>query len=461
MASQICNPLKLIFRAVCRGNLVRYTLCLSCIVLLVANSGCRKDSAQWKFAAAINEDANGNSEGAIELLQKALRMDPDSASIKLRLARLLAANDQGDLSHMLCEEVLENDPQHETAWRTLSECLHHMGRFDESLAAYQKHVAKDIDKSPNQLNQLAYFRALAGIQLDKALRQSNEGFAKYEKRLSFRAAHSWGTYSSVPFDVNALVSAGLMSRYTDQGHLYVMGPLSDKIHDQQQVWLSVKAGFDRLYDQKDEGLTGQEAEEQRGLEKKAAGLVEGVAGSLKLLLATRSLIFDDQGQSELADLDRLWIKQVGFQPSRVYDSLPSDIECMSALFEIPLMLDTRGFIQTQLPWQPVWTHPSGKVMRLENRSRITYGSYDLALQDLDLAIIVAEIRLQALNSNAVNRIDYSIESIRDKKVSGAKLVAISRNHRRQAHLKAGQIEAAQQDQERIEELGWKADDNLF
>jgi len=81
------------------------------------------------------------------------------------------------------------------------------------------------------------------------------------------------------------------------------------------------------------------------------------------------------------------------------------------------------------------------------------------LQDLDLAIAAAEVRLLALNSDAVNRIEYSVDSIRIKKVSGVKLVAILREHRRQAHMKAGQIEAAQRDQERIEELG--VGDNLF
>ena len=475
MHSLICNSLKLILRAVHRADCVRWALCLCFIVLTVVSSGCRKDSAQWKLAAAINEENNGNSEGAIELLQKALRMDPDSTPIKLQLALLLAENDQGDLSQMLCKEVLEDDPQNESAWLVLSECLHRMGRFDESLAAYQKHVAHEIDKGPNELNQLAYFRALAGVQLDKALRQINEGIEKYENRfvpigrqefsLFAPRRPSWGAYTSVPIEINVLVSAGLLSRYTDDGQKHVMGLLSDKIHQEQQAWLSANAQLDRLYQLKEsqsEDATEQEVEKRNNLVKMSAEFVDRVAlGNLPVLLATRSLMLDDQGQTELADLDRLWLKQIGEQPQNVYNSLPKDLECMWALYEVQAILDTRGFIQTQLPWQSTWTHPSGDVMQLEDQSRffITYGSYELALQDLDLAIAAAEVRLLALNSDAVNRIEYSVDSIRIKKVSGVKLVAILREHRRQAHMKAGQIEAAQRDQERIEELG--VGDNLF
>jgi len=474
MLSLICNPLKLILRAVYRKDWVCCAICLGGIVLLVGTIGCRKDSAQWKVAAAANEEASGNPEGAIELLQKALKMDPNSDDIKLRLALLLAENDQGDLSQMLCHEVLENDPQNKNAWPVLSECLHRMGRFDESLAAYQKHVADEIDMDPDELNQLAYLRALAGVQLDKALRQVNEGIGKYQKEfvsiskqefsLFGPVPPSWGTYTRVPIEVNALVSAGLLSRYTDDGHKYVLGFLSDKIHGEQQAWLSANAQLDRLYhlqETQSEDALDQEAEKLNELVKRSANYVDRTAGNLPVLLATRSLIFDSQGQTKLADLDRLWLKRIGVQPQNVYASLPSDVECMLALGEVQAILDTRGFIQTQLPWQSTWTHPSGDVMQLEDQSRffITYGSYELALQDLDLAIAAAEVRLLALNSDAVNRIEYSVDSIRIKKVSGVKLVAILREHRRQAHMKAGQIEAAQRDQERIEELG--VGDNLF
>lgn len=465
MFSPICNLLKPIDWSLYRRSWVRMTLCLGCLILIASNIGCRKDCAQWNVAAAINEENKGNSEGAIELLQKALRMDPDSDDIKLDLALLLAKNDQGDLSQTLCDEVLESDPNSEDAWRVLSECLHLMGRFDDSLAAYQKHVADKIDKGPNELNQLAYFRALAGVQLDKALRQINEAIYKYEHQLEAETRHSWGSFSYIPMEIKAVVSAGLLSRYTEEGHQHVMGLLNDKIQVEQELWLAANARFQRLYDQKEnQGNSGndQDAEEQQEHIEDASDQVERIAGVLSVLLATRSLMFDDKGQTELADLDRLWIKQVGEQPQKVYGTLPSDRECLSALSEIQAIIDTRGYILTQLPWQPTWTHPSGVVMKIEDRtSLITYGSYERALKDLDLAVVAAEVRLLVLDSDAVNWIEYPPERIPADKANGAKLIAILRNHRRQAHLKANQVEAAQRDQERIEELDLKAGENLF
>ena len=471
MFSVICNLVKLIAGMLHRRGRV---VCLICLALVAVSSGCRQDSAQWKVAAAINEEAKGNSEAAVELLQKALRMDPDSDDIKLRLALLLAKNDQGDLSLTLCDQILENDPMSKYAWSVRSDCLHAMGRFDESLAAYQKYVADKIDKAPSELNQLAYFRALAGVELDKALRQINEAIDEYEQQfvpvslqesgLFGAAAPTWGAYSRVPIEINTVVSAGLLSRYTEHGHQHVIGLLSDKIHDEQQLWLAANAQFDLLMEEQESlvaDATEQEKKEQQAVIKSAAGLVDKFARNLPVLLAARSLMLEAQGQTELADLDRLWLKQIGVQPQGVYNKLPSDMECMAALSDVEAILDTRGYILTQLPWLPTWTHPSGNVMKLKDQgAEITYGNYEFAIHDLDLAITAAEIRLMVLSSDAVNRIEYSIKSIRGDKANGAKLLAILRDHRRQAHLKANQIEAAQRDQERIEELGFE-DGNLF
>ena len=135
---------------------------------------------------------------------------------------------------------------------------------------------------------------------------------------------------------------------------------------------------------------------------------------------------------------------------------------MLLLKDGPPFLDTRGFVLTQMPWQPTWTDPSGKVIRIQgNTSLASYGSYHLALEDLDLAIAASEIRLLVFDSDAVNRIERSVGSIRELKERETRIVAVLRNHRRQAHIRAKQFEAAKLDQLRIEELGLKADSNLF
>jgi len=63
-----------------------------------------------------------------------------------------------------------------------SECLQYLGRFQEALVDYQKFTAEKIDKDTRELNTLAYYRALAGYELDKAYRQIDTAIGKYESR---------------------------------------------------------------------------------------------------------------------------------------------------------------------------------------------------------------------------------------------------------------------------------------
>lgn len=439
-------------------------LTLCCLALIFTGVGCNQDSAQWKVAAANNAEKDGNPEAAIELLQTALRIDPNSFSIKLRLAKLLAENDQGDIGLTLCDEVLESDPSFKQAWGYRSNCLLSLGRFDEALADYQKFVAESIDKDAGELNQLAYYRGLAGCELDKALGQINRGISKFEQK------QPWGNFSNVPIEVSSIVSASLISRHTEDGHLLVTDLLNEAIFEEQQVWLEMNARFkkvvarhDRENDKNPGGKPDElQAEQQKSEAKEASDQLHGVTGNLTVLLATRSLIFEDQNKLELADLDRLWLKRIGYEPQEVYNALPSDDESWEAMNKGDAYLDTRGFVLTQMPWQPTWTTPNGKVIPMETKKPLaTCGSYRGALRDLDIAVAASEISLLALDSELFNRIEVPIEDVYALKETGTRMVAVLRHHRRQAHLKANQLQAAEQDLIRIKELGFEVGPNLF
>ena len=463
---------------------LRRLISLCCLATIIFSIGCNKDSAQWKVAAAANEKKDGNPEEAIELLQTALRMDPESNSIKICLANLLAENDQGDLGITLCDEVLESKPESKEAWHARASCLLFLGRFEEALADYQNSCADKIDKSINELNELAYYRVLAGLELDKALRQVNHGISQFQQK------QSWGRFLNVPIEIRSIVSAALISRYTDNGHLLVMDLLNESIFEEQRVWLAVNKQLQNLLDKLEleneddssRDVDAEQASQRRDQKQQAAQNLELVSGNLRVLLAARSLILEDQGRTELADLDRLWLKRIGAEPQNIYDALPGDNECLAALAAGEAMLDTRGYILTQMPWQPTWTTPSGTAVGVNDKttlvrtrfpylaipqalsqSRATFGSYDKALRDLDLAVAVSEVQLLAFNSDLVNRIDFPVkfQDVNALKAMEKRMVAVLRNHRRQAHLKAKQAEAAEQDLLRIEELGFEAGPSLF
>ena len=128
---------------------------------------------------------------------------------------------------------------------------------------------------------------------------------------------TWGGFSNVPIEISTIVSASLLSRHTDNGHLFVMDILNACIQEEQQVWLAKNKGLELLIEAQ-ENLSSiapdLESKQQANIEK-TADLMERGSGKLRLLLAARSLIFEDQGQSKLADLDRLWICLLYTSPS--------------------------------------------------------------------------------------------------------------------------------------------------
>jgi len=210
-----------------------------------------------------------------------------------------------------------------------------------------------------------------------------------------------------------------------------MGLLGDMIHLEQQRWFLGKTRLDSVIEaleDSDDDIDKVQLDRQQVELNRAAKQSQSLAGNLMVLLAAR----------------------------------PGDNECLAALLESQNYLDTRGFVLTQLPWQLTWTHPSGKVIQMdERRSLVSYGSYARALQDLDIAVTSAEMRLLALNSDVFNRMERPVDAIRHYKVSETKVLAVLLSHRREAHLKAGQSEAAERDLLRIQELGFEADSNLF
>jgi tetratricopeptide (TPR) repeat protein len=429
------------------------------IVLVLAFVGCRQDSSQWKFAQGLNEYENGNLDQAIELLQDGLKLDPNATSIKLRLAKMLAENCQGDLGLTWCDEVLDQYPKNKMARVVRVECLQYLGRFEEAFREYQKAVAEKVDKPAEQLNNLAYFRALADRELDKAARQIDLAIEKHERNVG------WANMRGVPIHVQAVVSIGILARHVE-GYEYVMEPLNDLIIQHEDLWLAYDAEINRLVKNQESAreTEGVVAEQFQPEIDNVGNRMQNIEGSLALLLATRCLIAEDLEDETLADRDRLWLKKIGYQPQEVFDRLPSKDECWNTVDISMMFLDTRGFVSTKLPWELIWSDPLGREIDLPRDSfqlAIKKSSYVDVLFDLDIAIAAAEVNRLAVNSQLSNRLELSLAAVRFQQQQAGKLIAVLRYHRLKAHEKAGQFDQAAADQQRIEELGFEADCSLF
>jgi tetratricopeptide (TPR) repeat protein len=435
----------------------RFALILVFLFLLCG--GCRQDAAQWKFAKGLNEYEAGNLDQAIELLQESLKLDPSESKVKLRLARLLAENCQGDLGLAWCDEVLDQSPSNAEARNVRVVCLQYLGRFDEAFREYQKVVAGKIDKPAEHLNNLAYFRALASRELDKAQRQISQAIEKYERN------KPWANLKGVPIHVQGIVSAGLLTRQVG-GREHVVGPLNDLIIQHEDQWNAYDAKLDgllRLQTAAEETAGVTVADFQSAVDV-VSNRIKNIEGSLALLLATRSLMSEDAGDTVLADRDRLWLKRIGHDPEDVFGRLPSDLECWGAVQVSTVYLDTRGFVLAKQPWATRWIDPLGQESSLPVGSAsylAKESNYADALFDLDVAISAAEVNRLVVNSSLLNQMNLDLDAVGFHQQQAGKLIAVLRYHRLKAHEKAGQMDLAAADQRRIESLGFEADCSLF
>ncbi|MEL7497197.1 MAG: hypothetical protein AAFN77_06270 [Planctomycetota bacterium] len=424
-------------------------LCLT--TLLSVGVGCQNESAKWQYADAINQYEAGKTDEAIAQLQDIIDNTSDNDEMKLKLAEMYASHEQADLGISLCDEYLEKYPDSVEARRVRSECLQYLARFEEALNDYQESLAGLAKLNPTQLNNLAYFRTLAKNDLPLAAKQIDEAIR--EMRFT-----NWGCRYQVPLTVRCSVAIGLIARHVDQQEAAAKA-LDQQINLELVEWARKKSNGRQLtalftaaqfpFDEKTEDRINRSRD-----------VVELSRQSLALLLATRCLVNEDLGKSDLVDNDRRLISQLDFDFEQLVAELPTDLACLEVLRRnATVFLDTRGFVTAQLPWQSEDVHRWSKSLEMDSPGLLA--SYEMALQDLDLSIAAAELNYLAVRSPLYNRYDYPIEFVEFLKNGFKRTLAVLRYHRMQAHLKAGKKQLAQLDADRIKELGLDPNACLF
>ena len=433
--------------------------------------GCT-ESAKWDFARAMNLADDGQLVEAIELMEKALEQSPNDCGIKLQLATLLAENGQGELGIGHCDECLESQPNHEKARQVRSACLQYLGRFDDSLAEYKECLSGTVSRSPFQKNNLAYFRALANKELDKAARDIQLAINSIE-------GESWGCRYLVPLQVRTAVSAGLISRHVGTQE-EVLCPLSFKIEqyrkrlDKQSKLIRHQVALEMQIEFPFDARTEKELLFARGNN-------EVQKNCLGLLCATRALVLEDLGRQCEADKDRKCVEELGFEFDALALELPSDESCLQELRN-SFFLDTRGFVSGLREWKgeklavelfvssgnvpgddsiPEAALKSSNSNSPKANLNIPASSYEEALEDLDYAVLAATYSQLALDSPLYNRPDISARQIVISKRSAMRMTAVLLYHRMNVHLRGGNQQAAADDQRRIQELGFPPDSSLF
>lgn len=422
-----------------------FAIFISSLLLIAIGTGCEAERAKWKAAQAMNLWEAGDCQSATELLEEAHESQPNNREIKFRLAELLAMQ-RIDLAIDHCDSYICDHPDDLAAYFQRSICLQYLGRFEEALSDYKHSISDHIGRNHLELNRLAYFRGLANEELELAAEDIQTAINEIED-------WSWGSTFRVPLRVRALVSCGLVSRFigTQADLLPVM---DDKIEEfgqivnGQQVKLS-RAVTDLIQ------LEYPLAESTEDSLKTVRVNWEVQRNCLLLLLATRALINEDLKQYADADRDRQMIEQLGSTMSEMGRKLPSRmINLEDTLITGATFLDTRGFVETRLPW-------NREDYGLAQLDKFAASNYDRVIADLDTAVLCATIHKQLVTSDAINTIDFGPSHVKRAKRMANRLIAVLLYHRMEANRKQGYDDLVAKDEACIRKLGLEPNDSLF
>lgn len=404
--------------------------------------------AQWKYASAMNDLEQGNIDLAIEKMQEAIDVSGDTV-MKLRLAQVYAENNQAALGITLCDQVLEENPDSEPARLLRSFCLQHQKRFQDALDEYKKVLSSKSDLSPVELNNLAYYRSLAREDLPKADRQISKALSKIRTQ-------PWGVPYAVPLQVRSAVAIGVVSRKVHKETLAIR-LLGHQITQRMDAWRRQNIAIKRLTST----IIGMTFPLRENTLKNIDALrnnQETHREALGLMLTIRAILHQDLGSPQCVSKDIQLLDEISMDFESLKDELPNEMESLSVLENATTYLDTRGFIKTRMRWQTPEVKKWAAYLRMQGPGMVS--SYELALEDLNLAVASARLFQLATNGPLFNRYDLSPRYVMDKRAESLRTLAVLLSHRQEAHEKHGNMTAAKKDAAEIKELGMDKD-SLF
>ncbi len=415
------------------------------LVALTALAGCESERAKWNLARATHLIEKGKTQEAVELMHTALEQSPDQSRIKLTIAGILAENGRGEMGVCLCDQYLQDFPNSLDAIAQRATCRQYIGQFEEALADYKKSISDHVGRTIEELNSLAYLRALANTELTKAANDIQEAIEKHEAKTGSRELF-------LTLQIQTVVCAGFVSRHTDQRE-EVLDLLDQKIEQfNDLIYLQKSLIFGQITDEIQTDFPLSAGKEERT--RHGRSVKKTISDCLAAMLGIRALIYEDLGKPELADADRRKITELGFEFKRLMAALPSD-QVSPQLMHMGLMyLDTRGFVLGRQPWK---TNTTAGPSLVANSTSTYYKS----IEDLDVAVLAAQINQKALETEFYNTVEIPAHQIEARKRMANRLTAVLLRHRMEVHERGERKELAKQDEQQIEALGLKPDSNLF
>ena len=440
-------------------NLLTRTLLVTgfCAVLLIPLMayGCGPEWARWDAAQAVMAYEQGDVEGAIQQLEAAVEKSPRDPTLKLSLAEKLIQSNQPFQAERICDEILKRFPDNDPALVRKANSQQAQGNFEKAFETFkQRAKARSwlIGDSYIKLNERAYFRALANVELESAKDDIDASIQMVSRSRLGGLDHSVAVLS------RSLVASALIGRrigMTEQA-IKRLSPMIDRLRvavHANTIELNKKV---ILQSTQEFPPTIEVSKSNNGIR----GDIRIMEKTLALLLTTRALCYQDLDDSvDLSNQDRAEVRAMSLDADEILANLPEENECIQELLISYMLLDTRGFVLSLMSQQPRHSDDEQDLKTESSRYEITQ-NFDDALVDLNQAIFAYQVFAKSLDSDVHNHMENFVQP-HAMKLGVPKAKAVLLYHRMLLLEKMNNTSDADKDRETIRQMGFAPGWHLF
>ena len=413
--------------------------------------GCGPEWARWDAAQAVIAYDRGDMEQAIFQLTTAVERSPRDPSLKISLAKKLIESGRGEEAEALCDEILARFPDNDPALITKANSQQAQGNFRLALDTFNLRARQrnwTISRRPDKLNERAYFRALAGVQLDDAKQDIDVACAIVSQSSLGNLPWSMGLFQ------RSLAASGIVAMEIDMTQ-QAMPHLSDAIDSIRRVLHESNTELNREIIELSVGEYPPNHEKANS-QNEFRDLIRNSEQTMATLLTVRALAYQQLGSDDMCDQDRAEVRSLSLDCDEIAAALPESSECIGTLQISSAFLDTRGYIIGLMP-----TGGRAGTIELNGRTIGISGDFEDALRDLNQSVFAFDVFEKSLTSSIHNHAEGSVQDPVALLQSIGKQKAVLLYHRMVVREKSGDREGAKQDSEAIKALGCEPGTHLF
>lgn len=266
-----------------RGGLIVILFIAATVLGPMLFFGIPREIGKWHVAAAQNQWAAGDLDGAIQTLDRAVTKYPGSELLHDQRARFYLEQKAYEKALADADRLVALKPKSAAAHYLRGEILQHLKRHDEAIASCKKVLSLNdeewIGDRAQALNALAYFQALGKTELTDAMNN-------VEQAIEIQGPQPW-----------SLDTRGYIH--------YLLGDLQSAKQDMDRAVPTFEKIVKNI-----EARTAADGEDYEAQRER-----QQMAYNLAVMRYHRALVYDSLGQKKQAQEERQRIRDAGFEPN--------------------------------------------------------------------------------------------------------------------------------------------------